>query len=178
MGVGKRQQAIRAMRGEMASPGRPSAGWRADRVRFWEATAEGVSSEDAAGVAGVSPAVGARWFRQAGGMAPLSLAPTSSNASNAPPSGSAASPTAASAPCSTPESPTGRSSPASLPANFRSASNRRHGAFSGVARRKTASVTGCGESSSETGPKNLRAGSTASRSLRRPSVLRGLLPVR
>ena len=77
MGVGKRQQAIRAMRGQMWSPGRPSAARREDRVRFWEAIARGVSSEDAAGVAGVSCAVGSRWFRQAGGMPPICLAPVS-----------------------------------------------------------------------------------------------------
>ena len=77
MGVGKRQQAIRAMRGQMWSPGRPSTARREDRVRFWEAIAGGVSSEDAAGVAGVSQAVGSRWFRQAGGMPPICLAPVS-----------------------------------------------------------------------------------------------------
>jgi len=77
MGVGKRQQAIRAMRGQMSSPGRPSAGRRQDRVRFWQAIARGMSSEDAAAVAGVSPAVGSRWFRHAGGMPPVMLAPLS-----------------------------------------------------------------------------------------------------
>ena len=77
MGVGKRQQAVRAMRGQMWSPGRPSTARREDRVRFWEAIARGVSSEDAAGVAGVSQAVGSRWFRQAGGMPPICLAPVS-----------------------------------------------------------------------------------------------------
>jgi IS30 family transposase len=46
-------------------------------VRFWEAIARGVSSEDAAAVAGVSQAVGSRWFRQAGGMPPITLAPLS-----------------------------------------------------------------------------------------------------
>src|SRR3712207_8574340 len=35
------------------------------------------SSEDAAVEAGVSPAVGARWFRRAGGMPPSHLAPSS-----------------------------------------------------------------------------------------------------
>ena len=68
--VVERQEAIRAMRGPMRSPGRPSKARREDRVRFWEAIAGGVSSEDAAGV---SPAVGSRWFRQAGGMPPISL---------------------------------------------------------------------------------------------------------
>ena len=65
------------MRGQMWSPGRPSTARREDRVRFWEAIARGVSSEDAAGVAGVSQAVGSRWFRQAGGMPPICLAPVS-----------------------------------------------------------------------------------------------------
>ena len=41
--------------------------------KFWEGIAGGVSSEDAAAGAGVSPAVGSRWFRQAGGMPPISL---------------------------------------------------------------------------------------------------------
>jgi len=76
MGVGKRQQEVRAMRGQMRSPGQPVAG-RDVRVRFWEAIARGVSSEDAADAAGVAPAVGSRWFRQAGGMTPISLAPIS-----------------------------------------------------------------------------------------------------
>ena len=61
------------MRGRMRSPGRPSKARREDRVRFWEGIAGGVSSEDAAAGAGVSPAVGSRWFRQAGGMPPISL---------------------------------------------------------------------------------------------------------
>ena len=73
----QRQQAIRAMRGKIWSPGRPSTARREDRVRFWVAIAGGVSSEDAAGEAGVSSAVGARWFRQGGGMPSLTLAPVS-----------------------------------------------------------------------------------------------------
>jgi IS30 family transposase len=77
MGVGKKQQAIREMRGQMWSPGRPSTARREDRVRFWEAIARGVSTEDAAVEAGVSSAVGARWFRNAGGMPSVTLAPTS-----------------------------------------------------------------------------------------------------
>src|SRR5215204_996626 len=77
MGVRDRQRVVRAMRGQMWSPGRPSTARREDRVRFWEAIARGLSSEDAAGEAGVSPAVGTRWFRQAGGMPPISLAPVS-----------------------------------------------------------------------------------------------------
>jgi IS30 family transposase len=73
----QRRQAIRAMRGKMRSPGRPSTARREDRVRFWEAIAGGVSSEDAAAEAGVASAVGTRWFREAGGMPPLTLAPVS-----------------------------------------------------------------------------------------------------
>ncbi len=77
MGVGKRQGAVRAMRGQIWSPGRPSVARREDRVRFWQSIACGASSEAAAAVAGVSQAVGSRWFRQAGGMPPISLVPLS-----------------------------------------------------------------------------------------------------
>ena len=76
-GVRERQLAVRAMRGQMWSPGRPSTARHEDRVRFWEAIAGGVSSEEAAAAAGVSQAVGSRWFRQAGGMPPISLGPLS-----------------------------------------------------------------------------------------------------
>ncbi len=69
--------AVREMRGKMWSPGRPSTARREDRVVFWEAIARGVSSDDAAAEAGMSSAVGARWFREAGGMPPLKLRPTS-----------------------------------------------------------------------------------------------------
>jgi IS30 family transposase len=77
MGVRERQREVRSFRGQMWSPGRPSTARREDRVRFWEAIARGLSSEDAAGEVGVSQAVGSRWFRQAGGMPPLALAPVS-----------------------------------------------------------------------------------------------------
>lgn len=73
----ERQLAIRAMRGKIWSPGRPSIARREDRVRFWEAIARGVSSEDSAAEVGLSSAVGARWFREAGGMPPLELVPLS-----------------------------------------------------------------------------------------------------
>ena len=75
MTVGRREEAVRATRGLMRSPGRPSAARREERVQFWETIARGASSEDAAIEAGVSQAVGSRWFRQAGGMPPISLAP-------------------------------------------------------------------------------------------------------
>jgi IS30 family transposase len=77
MSASKRQLAVRALRGQMWSPGRPSTARREDRVRFWEAIARGASSEDAAVATGVSQAVGSRWFRQAGGMPPISLVPLS-----------------------------------------------------------------------------------------------------
>jgi IS30 family transposase len=77
MGISGRQRAIRAMRGQLWSPGRPSTARREDRSRFWESIARGSSSEDAAREAGVSPPVGSRWFRQAGGMSPISLVPLS-----------------------------------------------------------------------------------------------------
>src|SRR5207342_2062370 len=77
MGVRERQQAVRAMRGQMWSPGRPSTARREDRIRFWEAIARGASTDDASVAAGVSAAVGSRWFRQGGGMPSISLAPVS-----------------------------------------------------------------------------------------------------
>ena len=55
----------------MRSPGRPPVARREHRQRFWEAIVEGLSSEDAGVAAGVSPAVGTRWFRESGGMAPV-----------------------------------------------------------------------------------------------------------
>src|SRR6478752_3322722 len=57
--------------------GHPPAGRREHRVRFWEAIARGASSVDAAAEAGVLPEIGVRWFRKAGGMPPLTLAPVS-----------------------------------------------------------------------------------------------------
>ena len=70
MGVRERQQEVRLYRGQIASPGRPTIAWRADRVRFWLAIAGGVKTEDACAEAGVSGPVGFRWFRHAGGVNP------------------------------------------------------------------------------------------------------------
>jgi IS30 family transposase len=61
----------------MRSPGRPSVARREERQRFWRAIAAGCSSEAAARAAGVSAAVGVRWFREGGGMRSVSLRPTS-----------------------------------------------------------------------------------------------------
>jgi Helix-turn-helix domain len=78
MGTRRRRRADRAGRPRMRSPGRPPVGRREHKQRFWDAVARGLSSEEAGVTAGVSPAVGVRWFRENGGMAPLSvLAPLS-----------------------------------------------------------------------------------------------------
>jgi IS30 family transposase len=61
----------------MRSPGRPPVGRREHRQRFWAAIARGMTSEQAGVEAGVSPAVGVRWFRLGGGMPPVTQAPLS-----------------------------------------------------------------------------------------------------
>src|SRR5688500_7997926 len=77
MRAGKRRS-DRALRAVLPrSPGRPGVAQRESRRRFWAAIAAGRSSEAAAIEVGVSPAVGARWFREAGGMPPRTLAPSS-----------------------------------------------------------------------------------------------------
>jgi IS30 family transposase len=77
MGARKRRAADRAGRPAMRSPGRPPVGRREHRQRFWAAIARGLSSEDAGVAAGVSPAVGTRWFREGGGMPTVSRVPLS-----------------------------------------------------------------------------------------------------
>src|SRR6476646_4620111 len=76
MGTRKRRS-DRAGRGILRSGGRPGVARGEDRRRFWAAIAAGLASEDAACRVGVSPAVGTRWFREAGGMPPAALAPSS-----------------------------------------------------------------------------------------------------
>jgi IS30 family transposase len=74
VGVTRHQRTAWAMRGKMHSPGRPPD-WQRDQLqRFWTEIARGLSSEDAALAVGVSSPVGSRWFRQAGGMRPITLA--------------------------------------------------------------------------------------------------------
>ena len=70
MGSGNRQQQVRAYRGQIVSPGRPTVAWREDRVSFWGAIASGVKTEEACVAARVSGPVGFRWFRHAGGVNP------------------------------------------------------------------------------------------------------------
>ncbi|WP_420846714.1 IS30 family transposase [Nocardioides caldifontis] len=77
--AGARRQwaADRAMRAPMRSPGRPEPS-RAVQREFWRLIATGITTVEASAGVGVSWPVGARWFRHAGGMPPLSLAdPTS-----------------------------------------------------------------------------------------------------
>ncbi len=70
---GRRQLAAdRAMRPPMRSPGRPEPS-RAVQRDFWRRIAAGVTTVEAAQAVGVSWPVGARWFRHAGGMPPISL---------------------------------------------------------------------------------------------------------
>src|ERR687883_1833388 len=72
-----RRQSDRALRPVLRqSPGRPGVAQRENRRRFWAAIALGRSSEAAAIELGVSQAVGARWFREAGGMPPRIFAPS------------------------------------------------------------------------------------------------------
>jgi IS30 family transposase len=77
MAARRRRAADRAGRCPMRSPGRPPVGRREHRQRFWAAIAGGLSSEEAGVAAGVSAPVGVRWFRDSGGMDPLSAAPLS-----------------------------------------------------------------------------------------------------
>lgn len=77
MGASKRRRSDRAGRGLIRSLGRPTAGHREHRQRFWKAIARGVPSWDAAREAGVSQPVGTRWFRENGGMSPTNLTPLS-----------------------------------------------------------------------------------------------------
>jgi IS30 family transposase len=56
----------------MRSPGRPEPS-RAVQREFWQLIATGITTVEAALQVGVSWPVGARWFRHAGGMPPISL---------------------------------------------------------------------------------------------------------
>jgi IS30 family transposase len=73
----RRRKSDRAGRPPMYSPGRPPVASREQRQRFWAAIARGVSTVDAAGEAGVSEAVGVRWFRESGGMPTVTQTPPS-----------------------------------------------------------------------------------------------------
>ena len=72
-GARRQWRADRALRPPMRSPGRPEPS-RAVQRQFWRLIATGINSAEAALRVGVSVPVGSRWFRHAGGMAPISLA--------------------------------------------------------------------------------------------------------
>src|SRR3954451_16645319 len=73
IGTPKHGRCRRGIRPALGSIGRPQAGLKGERLLFWQAIAQGHSTETSAGMAGVSPAVGARWFRHGGGMPDVSL---------------------------------------------------------------------------------------------------------
>src|SRR3954464_11857183 len=66
----RKRRSDRSGRPPLFSPGRPPIAGRDERRRFWAAIAAGLVSEEAAVQAGVSQAVGTRWFGKAGGMPP------------------------------------------------------------------------------------------------------------
>ena len=70
--VRRQQAADRAIRPKLRSPGHPKFQRRVEAA-FWGEIAKGLLAEEAAEVVGVAPAVGARWFRHAGGMAPFDI---------------------------------------------------------------------------------------------------------
>jgi IS30 family transposase len=73
-GMRRQWRADRALRPAMRSPGSPETS-RVVQRQFWRVIATGVSTAEAALTVGVSVPVGLRWFRHAGGMPPICLAP-------------------------------------------------------------------------------------------------------
>ena len=73
----QKRRSDRCGRAPLRSPGRPPAARRENYQRFWASIAAGRSTEDAALDAGVSPPVGGRWFRRAGGMIPFHFSQSS-----------------------------------------------------------------------------------------------------
>ena len=74
--VRRQQDADRAVRRPMRSPGAPALQREVERA-FWVEIARGLLPEEAASVVGASQPVGGRWFRHAGGMPPFDLGPPS-----------------------------------------------------------------------------------------------------
>lgn len=71
--MARRQQAAdRAQRPKMRSPGRWGFPRRVER-EFWLRIAQGLRTVEAAEAVGVSEVIGGRWFREGGGMPPMSL---------------------------------------------------------------------------------------------------------
>ncbi|HYW91158.1 MAG TPA: IS30 family transposase [Gammaproteobacteria bacterium] len=73
MGRGRGWGSEQTGRAPMRSPGRPGVNQRETKRVFWKYIASGLQSEAAALACGMSQAVGAKWFREAGGMAPMRL---------------------------------------------------------------------------------------------------------
>ena len=72
--MGRRQQAAdRAQRPKMRSPGRWGFPRRVER-EFWRRIGQGLRTAEAAETVGVSEVIGGRWFREGGGMSPMTLA--------------------------------------------------------------------------------------------------------
>lgn len=71
--VRREQDAYRATRPRLRSPGRPKF-QRQVEVAYWEQIAKGQLAEKAAAVVGVAQAVGARWLHKAGGMPQFDVA--------------------------------------------------------------------------------------------------------
>lgn len=71
--VRRQAAADRAQCAKMCSPGRSGFPQRVKR-EFWRLIVQGCQSAEAAQRLGVSEAVGGSWFREAGGMPPMSLA--------------------------------------------------------------------------------------------------------
>ncbi|MEO7850621.1 MAG: IS30 family transposase [Rubrivivax sp.] len=58
----------RGVRPQLGSIGRPNVARRETVLAYWRLIAQGATSEQAGIAVGVSPVIGARWFRQGGGM--------------------------------------------------------------------------------------------------------------
>ncbi len=71
--VRRQQAADRAQRPKMRSPGRWGFSRGVERD-FWRLIAQGLRTVEAAEAVGVSEVIGVRWFRDGGGMAPMSTA--------------------------------------------------------------------------------------------------------
>jgi IS30 family transposase len=72
--MARRQQAAdRAQRPKMRSPGRWGFPRRVER-EFWRRIGQGLRTAEAAQIVGVSEVIGGRWFREGGGMPPMTLA--------------------------------------------------------------------------------------------------------
>ena len=78
------EPADRGVQAALRPPARLPEAQRDNCRRFWIAIASGRSSEDAAVDAGVSSAVGVRWFRRAGGMPPTHFSQSSKPLSGRP----------------------------------------------------------------------------------------------